>query len=370
MEVVIGSKHHVVDIASSLDVSGREHLVVVAKATWQMPNDGQRPRPLPPVDLAYADVYIGAPGESPMLYGADFARFKPRCDVVFNATAYTPEAQPVTRLDVAWRVGSLEKTLTAYGPRTWRKRFGFVSLTEPEPFTSMPLHYGHAFGGTRAYQEGGASLVEALLENPVGMGWAGPHTSETDGMIAPNLEAPGAPIKRPGGKRSPVAFSAVACHWAPRKDFAGTYDEAWQTNVFPLLPADFDEQYHQFAPLDQQMPYPKGGEEVVLRNMMPGRPFVRFKLPRLNDVHVQVVGADYEVTLLQPVVDTLYFESDLERFSAVWRTSVPLRRNIRDIRGIEFGVGRPGRLEALMERISNCAGCGTDIASVLPGGEQ
>ena len=367
---MIGSRHHAVDVASALDVSGREHLIVVAKATWQIPADGQRPRPLPPVELAYTDVYIGAPGESAMLYGTDFVRFKPRCDVVFNATAHAPEGRPVTALDVAWRVGPLEKRLKVYGPRTWRKRFGFMSLTEPEPFGSMPLHYGHAFGGTRVYQDGAESLIEALLENPVGIGWAGPHTGTPDGMTAPNLEAPDAPIKRPGDKHAPVAFSAVACHWAPRKDFAGTYDEAWQENVFPLLPADFDEQYHQFASSDQQMPYPKGGEEVVLHNMAPGRALIRFKLPKLDEVHVQVVGADYEVTLLHPVVDTLYFEPDVDRFSAVWRTSMPLRRNIHDVRGIEFGIGRPGRLEALMERISDCAGCGTDIASILPAGGQ
>ncbi|WP_321950763.1 DUF2169 family type VI secretion system accessory protein [Paraburkholderia bannensis] len=370
MEIVIGSRHHAVDIASALDTSGREHLVIVAKATWQIPGEGQRPRPLDPVELAYSDVYVGAPGESAMLYGSDFARFKPRCDVVFDASAHAPDAQPVQTLGVAWQVGALRKALMVHGPRVWRKRLGFTVPGKPEPFVAMPLHFGHAFGGTSTWNKGDAVLTEALLENPAGLGWRGPNApGEVHGTSVPNLEAPDARVERPNGRYRPVAFSALARHWAPRKDFAGTYDEAWQEQVFPLLPADFDEQYHQCAPADQQMPWPAGGDDVVLRNMMAGRPEVRFKLPRFDGVHVQVVDADYEVALLRPVVDTLYFEPDQGRFSAVWRTSVPLQRNIHDIRGIELGVGRPGRLDALMDRINNCAGCGTDMAAALPGGK-
>ena len=82
MQLHIGSKHLAAGISVQLDVSGREHLVVVAKATWSLPAPGQRPRPLPPQPLAMADQYFGDPGESAMRYGADVLRFKPRCDVI------------------------------------------------------------------------------------------------------------------------------------------------------------------------------------------------------------------------------------------------------------------------------------------------
>lgn len=368
MEVVIGSKHHAVDFASALDTTGREHLIIVAKAAWQIPGEGQRPCPMPPPELVHADVYVGAPGESAMLYGADFVRFKPRCDVLFNASAHAPGGKPVKELVAAWQVGPLKKGLKVHGPRTWRKRLMLTSMGEAEPFTTMPLHYGMAFGGTRTYTKGkgdaAQTLTEVLIDNPAGIGWVGPHTDDgIDGMPAPSLEGLNDPISKPGGKHIPIAFSAVGAHWVPRKDFAGTYDQYWQENVFPLLPADFDEQYHQCAPMDQQMPYPVGGEDVILRNMMAGREFVQFKLPRLNEVYVQIVDADFGVQELQPVVDTVYFEPDQNRFSVVWRTSLPLKRGIHGVRGIKFGTGRPGRLDELMDRINSCAGCSTELVA-------
>ncbi|MFD2425897.1 DUF2169 domain-containing protein [Ralstonia solanacearum] len=157
MEVVVGSERLAGGAITALDVSGREHLVLVAKATWSLPAPGERPRPLPPQPLAMADIFVGEPGQSAMLYGTDFARFKPRCDVLFNASAHAPSGQPVRELLVAWQVGSLKKGVHVVGPRMWRKRLGMVSLTKPEPFTQMPLHYGLAFGGSRTYQRGAAT---------------------------------------------------------------------------------------------------------------------------------------------------------------------------------------------------------------------
>lgn len=94
MEVVCSSKHLATSITTALDVEGREHLVVVAKATWRIPAPGERPRPLPPEALAHADLFHGAPGESAMRYGSDFVRHKPRCDVLFDACAHSPMAGP------------------------------------------------------------------------------------------------------------------------------------------------------------------------------------------------------------------------------------------------------------------------------------
>lgn len=154
MEVVVGSERLAGGVITALDVSGREHLVLVAKATWSLPAPGERPRPLLPQTLAMADIFVGEPGQSAMLYGTDFARFKPRCDVLFNASAHAPSGQPVQELLVAWQVGPLKKGVHVVGQRMWRKRLGLVSLTKPEPFTQMPLHYGLAFGGSRTYKRG------------------------------------------------------------------------------------------------------------------------------------------------------------------------------------------------------------------------
>lgn len=180
MNIVTGSKHLCADTAIALDVEGREHLVIVAKATWSIPEPGGRPRPLAPQALTQSDVFLGEPGTSPMLYGADFARFKPRCDVLFNARAYAPGGEPVPEVLAAWQVGALRKGVNVLGHRRWQRTLGLFFPTRPEPFSCQPLHYGLAFGGTFLNPEDqDRPALTCYPENPVGIGWAGAALERT-----------------------------------------------------------------------------------------------------------------------------------------------------------------------------------------------
>jgi len=339
MQVHIGSRHLTADVALALDVAGREHLVVVVKSTWSIPQPGQRPRPLPPLALVTSDDYHGEPGASPLRYGDDLARFKPRCDVLFDALAHSPVNTQVHALHVLAQVGTMNKHLRVTGPRKWRIQAGTARLTAPQPFTTMPLHHGLAFGGTRWFKSANSreDLSESLLTNPVGLGFAGANTlRQVNGESAPCLEDPDDPVRRPDGKHRAAALSAVSRYWLPRKGFAGTYDQAWKEEVFPLLPADFDEQFHQCAPRDQQIDYPTGGEPVRLLNMCLSREDIQFNLPRLA-LQVRVLRSDYSSAAPSAVVDTLYFEPEHQRFSAVWRASLPLRRRLQEIQTVAVG---------------------------------
>lgn len=372
MKLLLAARHLAVDVATSLDGDGRDHLIVIGKATWSIPALGERPQPLTPQPIACSDIFVGDPGSSAMLYGSDFARFKPQCDVLFNASAHSPAGQPVTQMLVGWQVGPLKKGVRVIGPRRWRRRLGMLGLSKPEPFIAMPLHYGLAFGGSRTYSKGSGSkavsLTEALPANPGGLGWFGKYSMrDADQAPAPNLEAIDDPVKAPNGKHRPAAFSAVARHWEPRKSYAGTYDKAWQAEVFPLLPHDFDERHFQCAAADQQMAYPLGGEPVYLSNMVRGRPQVRFSLPTFNRLHVRVTATDYREHDLRPVVDTLYFEPDESRFTAVWRASMPLRRGIEDVKEVTVGTGEPGRIDKLKENLGGCSGCSPDLPQLTRG---
>ena len=353
-------------MTTALDVKGRDHLVIVIKASWQIPLAGQRPRPIAPGPLLPADDFYGEPGMSAMRYGSDFARFKPRCDILLDASAHAPEGEAVRELLVGFKFGKLQKGLKVLGPRTWRKRLGMLGLSDPEPFTRMPLHFGMAFGGTREYKKSNDKVLsEAHLENPSGIGWFGPKTrSEASEMPAPSLEAVGEAITSPTGKYKPTAFSAIGRHWQPRPQFAGTYDAKWLQEVCPFLPEDFDEQYHQCAPLDQQIAYPTGGEEVVLANMMLGRSSVHFKMPKLN-MQVRILRKDYTVDTPTAVVDTLYFEPDKKRFSAVWRVSVPIKRRIHEFSTVAIG---PVDVDWWHNKImgldgEGCARCGPSLVT-------
>lgn len=363
MEVFVGSKHLNVSVSTTQDVSGREHLVVVAKATWSIPEVGQRPRPLPAQPLSHTDHFTGAPGLSALRYGCDIYRFKPRCDVLFDACARPPDNTPVKRLGVGFRVGPLTKALNVYGKRYWRKVLGRFTLSEAEPFTCMPLHYDQAIGGSRSYHSrSGDEMRETFLENPIGIGWAGPNTlDQLLNTPAPCLEALDDPIRQPDAAHHPVAFGALGRQWPARLRYAGTYDDDWQRNVFPFIPEDFDERFHQTAPEDQQIDFPEGGEEVALVNMVPGRPNVRFCLPALGHMPVRVLRKDFTSHTVNAVVDTLFFETEQQRFSAVWRTSTPVIRRIQEFDCVAIGPVDPQWWQGKSLGIEGCSTCGQPI---------
>ncbi|MBO9688280.1 DUF2169 family type VI secretion system accessory protein [Roseateles chitosanitabidus] len=358
MQLHVGSRHLAADAAVALDATGREHLVIAVKATWQIPDPGQRPRPLPPQAIVLADDYLGAPGESPMRYGADMARFKARCDVILDAQAHAPDGLAVRELVAGVEVGEFNKRVRVIGERRWRatgSRREDFTLTEPEPFISLPLHHAFAFGGTRSLPEG-EGHAEVHEFNPIGLGFAGEGTWRAmDGLPAPRLEDPSRPLRHPGDEALPWALGAIGRHWLPRRAHAGTYDERWRRDVFPLPPEDFDERFHQVAPPDQQMPYPRGGERVRLTHLMRELPQLSFALPRL-DMQVRVLRANYQQEAPTAVVDTLFFEPEERRFSVVWRASVRQYRSIQEFSEVAIGPVDPVWWR---QRISGgCAGCG------------
>lgn len=358
MLVVCESRRLATGITTALDAAGREHLVIVTKATWQIPQPGQRPRPLSPQPLSYSDQFYAEPGESALRYGDDFAHHKPRCDVLFDACARPPGGQPVKALAVQVEVGTMTKLIKVLGPRYWKKRLGLYRLSAPAEFTQLPLHYGHAFGGTHSHSTpDGHPQADTYPDNPVGMGWLAASNSDLADSPAPSLEAFDAPVQQPAGHYPAMALSAIARHWPQRMRYAGTCDDAWRASQFPFLPEDFDPSYHQCAPLDQQIDYPRGGEPVGLTHLLADRPTVRFNLPDLQH-SVRVLRTDYSVEHLQPPVDTLFFETEANRFSVVWRASTPIRRRIQEIDTVAVGPVDPHWWEARSLGLSaDCTDC-------------
>ncbi len=353
--------------ALAMDARGQDFLVLVAKATWAIPQPGQRPKPVAPMAVCRADAFHGEPGLSGLRYGNDLARFKPRCDLVFDAHAHTPDGKPMRSWTCGWQVGALSKQALVHGPRTWHSLLGMVQPSDSAAVTSVPLHFGMAFGGTRKF-ELGSQLVghalgmgqnqasfEALAANPDGLGWFGPKSASLcGGQAAHQVEDPRKRVTSPTSSTPPHAFGPLAPHSLARRRYVGTYDEAWQRKVFPFLPEDFDEQHHQVAPDDQQMPYLQGHEPVVLENLLPNTPRLSFQLPTLAPLAVRVLRKDLSTEQVPMRADTLFFETEQRRFTVVRRAAVRIRRHPSEFSFV--GIGPP---EAQWDRIAGaCTSCG------------
>ena len=317
-----------------MDPAGREHLIVIVKGTYAIPDIGfdlkLKEEQMP---LVESDTFIGDPGMSSPIYESDFALYKPFCDVFFHGKAYAPHQQPVRKLQVRMVVGSIDKSFNVIGNRTWYKTMMIAGSITPEPFTEMPVSYDYAFGGMdKSHPD--EDKHTGYTYNPGGRGFA-KYRHELEGVPLPNTEEIGDPVIRPGGKYKPMAFGPVGRGWKPRYKWAGTYDDKWLDNVFPFLPADFDNRYYQAAPIDQQMTHPQGGEVVSLQNLTP-EGYKQFKLPNL-DMPIEFAMKNCEKKHQQAIVDTIYIEPEEKQVTILWRTSIPLKKDMFEVRQVIVG---------------------------------
>jgi hypothetical protein len=321
------------------DPSAREHIVVAVKGTFAFPERDGDVCPLADeqVPLVMADEYWGEPGYSSPRYEVDFALRKPKCDVLLNATAHAPGGRAAERVRVGVKIGAWSKVIDVVGDRIWLQRGATLGPSAPEPFVALPLTYERAFGGV---DDTDPERPDAYMPNPIGRGHGLVRSGErVTGRPLPNTEEPGQPVTVPWGAYRSMSLGVRARNWHPRLSYAGTYDQRWLDDVFPFLPADFDDRYFQAAPEDQWLDEPAGGEEVLLAHLTPeGR--TRFRLPP-NDLPVVFFRKDAGREERRATLDTILLEPDAGRLMLTWRASVPLRRNVFEL--VECLVGRMPR---------------------------
>jgi hypothetical protein len=315
---------------------GRELLVVCVKGTYEISENGGEPQlAQEQLPLVEADTFTGEPGKSAPVFESDYPPVKPRCDVLLIGSAYAPGGKPARKVPVGLKIGPIAKSFTVVGDRTWEKVLLTATASMPEPFKKMPITYDRAFGGVDANHKN-PKKIKAFMLNPIGVGYHVHLKSQfIDGQPLPNTEESGKPIKKPNGSYRPMSFGPVGRGWQPRSVFAGTYDQNWLDNIFPFLPPDFDDRYYQAAPTDQQMPYPRGGETVMLTNLTPeGR--TAFRLPS-TQLLVWFFKKNGEETEVPAVIDTIMIEPDQRRFMVSWRASLPLKKNMFEVVQVVVG---------------------------------
>jgi hypothetical protein len=327
----------VVDEFAGHDHKGREFYTVILKATFQWSDRGEvtpvsEQQPILPID-----IYAGDPAVSGPILPTDFAPTKPLVDFLLTGRIALPE--PVDQVDITLEVGRrLTKTVRVFGDRTWSS--GMVStLSPPRPFSEMPIEWDRCFGGQDPeYPE----LFEP--RNPIGRGMR-KERKTLEGQLAPNFEDPRALITSWSSRPAPIGFGPVAPFWQPRVTHAGTYDEKWKEDVFPLLPDDFDERYFNCAPLDQQFPEYPVGEDVSL-HYTTGTSRERFALPRFEVPVLFVLPRGQSIgETLTP--DTILVDPAARQLTLVGRVKYLPKPDIAAIRKVLVGEMTPGRRRAL-----------------------
>ncbi len=188
----------------------------------------------------------------------DVHAWKNLTDVVVQGVARSdkPVRELAVRLEVQGSKTSIDRSIVATGDRWVDKRTTGASLSEPEPFTEMPLRYDRAYGGTD-------EKAEIALEDPDVLNYLATHLSREEneeiskysyprnpagkgyvvreqslrGLAWPNLEfvddrlkldSVVKPLDRWGEQPYPAAFDWFPHVWFPRcaffDDFPITHD--------------------------------------------------------------------------------------------------------------------------------------------------
>ncbi len=321
-----------------VDAEGNEVFSAVFSATFDMPDGATQFQPtVEQLPISFGDVSFGDPACSSTRYEGEIAWTKPGVDVILNGQAHASRGARVHEMQVGLKLAGIRKVLNVTGDRL----YDAGSYSQPHPFAKMPIVYERAYGGT---DDNGRTD----LRNPLGVGFH--HARSRDSAVkthAPNVTYANEPFQSPSDKPRPAGFGVIGRGWHPRLSLAGTYDQTWIDNQWPLPPTDFDTRHNLCAPVDQQLRQLNAREEVSIIGMTPDGRW-NFHLPRVvAPIRLLYDNRTEDRTFR---VDTIIIEPDLRRVTLRSRLSMITRRNAPPLREIIFGHVTPAFLLARRKR--------------------
>jgi hypothetical protein len=299
-----------VDVAPQPGLDVRIGLLI-AKATFRWDDrgevalDGQRPVP----------IFIGDE-ETPrgVLPRDDLPDRGDAFEIVVLGTAHAPEGAPITERTVAFEIAGERRELVVIGDRMWEGKGDGAVISSPAEFTTMPIGWGRAFGGSVEVEiDEGSSVPVVDVRNPAGRGfdpapmatglgeslrcprpfprWPGPRP-------LPNVESVERRIVRWSDAPEPAGWGAVPTSWA----IAQRPYRAAPDCVLGVAPAD---------------------GHIVLVGLAPGAP-VTLHVPPLQIVADASVGTrrtTRPLRLMRWVID-----ADERAITATYRLAFSLQR--------------------------------------------
>jgi hypothetical protein len=312
--------------------------VVVVRASFEVGVDGVCRPAEKQSPFVFADTHYGDAAETAVRVETDFVPVKPRCEVLLDAMAMASHGQEATTMEVALSGPSLDKRAVVIGERRWIAGFFGVKASQPEPFTSMPLAWHLAFGGTDRTASDPSSY-RSDPRNPIGRGYLETRSEAASvGTLLPCVEHPRARLDHRLGRPEPIGFGPVPRCASARISYAGTYDQHWMDHILPFLPNDFDDRYFQAAPQDQQLDSLQEGASFQCLNMSPSGRFL-VRLPSMAVPVAFCFDDRIEPATLTP--DTLHLVPHESRIVLVGRVGVKLPRKFVRLREIRVGSHHP-----------------------------
>ncbi len=257
-------------IAANADGKGRQ-VVVTGQICWDL----LAPQTLYTDQKLWAMVRSEFTGTSFVL---DHWTPKVRGEFLACGKAVKPGGASSDAMQVCASVGTLNKRLSVSGDRFWRPGLLRTTITEPAPFSEMPIVYERAFGGKD-------SSGKEFSANPVGCGYGSQNRVDEGDLDVqlPNFEYPDRPVLHQDDMPVPAAFGPADMGWAANVAKLGTYDKTWVKWRSPLPPLDYSPSAYNVAPPDQQLPkgFFTGNEEVVIEGMHAEHTRIVSRLPGL-----------------------------------------------------------------------------------------
>jgi hypothetical protein len=323
---LVNTSRHAAQDAVTVDQHGREVVVVVVKATFEVATSGALVPAAEPSAVRLGDVvWREDDPKTSLRFPGELCTRKVGTDVVVVGSARSPK--PVTVMDVVVTVRDTSVPVRVHGERTFRRGIGGVVVGAAAPFVEAPVVYEHAYGGQTADHK----LYEARNFSGVGVA---ERADDLVGTPAPRIEHPARPHKSASDKHAPVGIGAIWSYWSPRRELFGTMDRAWTEERMPIPPVDFNERANNVAHpslvFDRHL---VSGDPIAVSGMtVEGA--LRFVMPALN---VQVSGRS-DVSgrsATRPPVDTVIVLPDERRVEMVMRRTFSRGRGrdvLREIR--------------------------------------
>ncbi|MCK4125644.1 DUF2169 domain-containing protein [Ralstonia pseudosolanacearum] len=368
---------------AGIDQFNQSFQVVALRQTFTWGDTGELEYAEVQAPLCESDDYFGTSFQGSVRQESDLCPYKPRCDVIVNATAYPPQ-RPHGGAPGRFAIQLVVSRPSAPAPLP-PEPYGLnpLMLASPEEMQAWRVDVERARNSVprkhRLTQEqadghpdapSSPAAHDAYHPNPAGRGFVRDwylQASGTNAVPAAQIEYPDRPVAlkhfnriRAGelGWDVPVAGLGVRPKGHPdRAKLVGTVDREFIEGGAPL-PQDFDFAVWNAAWPDQQVDSLKGDETVELTNLCApdtpgarvdaqGNSFLRLQLKPMRCM--LVVRMESGFMFLHPMkIDTLLVEPEHRRLTLVWRAALGDVEPIRKVETQLFGANE----QAFMEQIA------------------